>query len=257
MDDVIEQEALGRLGCIRLQRPGALALADRVPCPDRVLVQGGHMRHRHHDLAMGRGHPRPIALGKAVRLPDLRRNIERVPPVDLPQPGVLRPPGMVHRHRPLGQGVDGKALVRLGKRRIPDRQRVHRLGIARLQMLRRRQPVLALGGQLEPAQRFAPEREQVRRRLVVQPDLDGPILIGRVPRLVELRLVRDVGNPEAAVLLVFLDLVRVRRTTPVLVPISAPTRQRPDARPALMVLDVVGVIRVFLAAILVHEPWQA
>jgi hypothetical protein len=53
VDQVVEQEALGGLGRVLGQRPGALALADGVPGPDRVFVERGHARDRHLDLAMG------------------------------------------------------------------------------------------------------------------------------------------------------------------------------------------------------------
>ena len=50
VDQVVQQEALGGLRRVLVQRPGALALADGVPGPDRVFVQRGHVGDRHRDL---------------------------------------------------------------------------------------------------------------------------------------------------------------------------------------------------------------
>ena len=148
-------------------------------------------------------------------------------------------------HRPLGERVDVELVdvdVGVLEGLVPDRQRVHRALDPLAQVLGRLLVAMALGGELELAQRLDVEVEGVELRRVVDADLDRPILVGLVPRLVELRLFRDVTDPETAVLDVFLQLVRVGLAAAVLVAVlAAPTGERADAGAAFVVLDVVAV----------------
>ena len=54
--------------------------------------------------------PDPIVMHQAQRLGLAARHVQLVGAVDLPQPGIHRAPGMVHRHRPLGDGGEVEAL---------------------------------------------------------------------------------------------------------------------------------------------------
>ena len=117
---------------------------------------------------------------------------------------------------------------------------------------------VAFGGKLKAAQRLDIERKQIGLRRVIDAHADGPILIGGVPRLVVIRALGDVIDEETAVFDIAVDLLGVRRPAPgVFAILTAEPGQRPNARTAFVAGDVVGVVFVFLGAILVHEPRQA
>ena len=104
-DQVVEQKALAELGRVGSEVPGAAALADRVPGPHRVRVDPVHQLGRHADPAVMARHPDPVVVGEAERPAVDPVHEQPVVAEDLPQPGILRVPGMVHLHRPLGQRV--------------------------------------------------------------------------------------------------------------------------------------------------------
>ena len=127
-------------GC---ELPGAVGLADRVPGPhgaglDRLAVA----QHAAH-LAPLALDPAPAAVGDAGALRGQRIDVQVVVAVDLAQPGVLRIPRVVHRHRPLRDRVErigGEVGRGLFERRVPERQRIE-VGVDALaQMLGRLAP---------------------------------------------------------------------------------------------------------------------
>src|SRR6056297_2427741 len=161
-------------------------------------------------------------------------------PVDLAQPSVLAAPAMIHCHRALCQcvnreffGVDAAIL----EWRIPDRQRVQRFADAFAQVVGGLALAMALGGQLEAAQRLDIEVEDIGLWAVKYPQLHGPVLIDHVPRLVVAGGVGDVLHEEAAILDIAVQLLGVGRTAPVAWAslTLAPARQRADARLALVI----------------------
>src|SRR5690606_17590874 len=165
----------------------------------------------HDDLARARGDTGPVAVLEPQLLPDTRGDIERVFPVDLPQPGILRAPGVIHRHRPLGECMEGEAVVRfLTEWRIPYRQRIHRLFQPSPQVFGRLAVAMPLGGPPEPLQGLAPEREEVWQRFVEESKAYRPILIGDVPGFEEARLLRHGRDAESAVRDIAVQLVGVR-----------------------------------------------
>ena len=115
----------------------------------------------------------------------------------------------------------------------------------------------ALRSQLEAAQRLAPETEEIGAGSVGDTQRDRPVLVLRVPRLVERGLLGDVRDPESAVLDVFRDLVRIWRATPMFVALAAPAGKRADSRHPFVVLHVVGVVLVLWRSVRIHEPGQA
>ncbi len=121
--------------------------------------------------------------------------------------------------------------------RIPDRQRVHREPDLAAQGLGGLAGAMAFGGQLEPAQRFDVELERYRAGRVVEAHRHRPVLIGAVERFVVGGVLGDVGDPEAAVGDVAVQLVGVRIAAPVLQAVLA-TRQ-PGQRADAGAADVV------------------
>ncbi len=142
--------------------------------------------------------------------------------MDLAQPCVLAAPGMVHRSRALGEGVQRELFSRyllLLKRLVPDWQRIKVVLDPLPQMIGRLTFAFTFGAQLELAHRLNIQLEKIWLFLVEQADLHRPFLIGLVPRFEVQRLFRDVVNPEAAIVDILLDLVRVRIAAPVLIAI--------------------------------------
>ena len=108
-DQVVQQEAQARFVGRRGQLPGAAGLADRVPGPDRVgfrrLAVADHAANPAHLLSTQ--HQPPSAMPAAPAVSGLTCRV--VVAVDRTQPGVLRVPRVIHRHRPLGDRAEGKA----------------------------------------------------------------------------------------------------------------------------------------------------
>ena len=177
--------------------------------------------------------------------------------MQLAQPCVLAAPRVVHRHRALGERVNVIALSALRIAVIPDRQGRHGLLDPFAQMVGGLAFAMTFGSQLKPPQRFDVEREQIGLRRVIDAHADGPVLIGSVPRLVVVRPLRDMIDEEAAVFNIAVNLLGVRRPAPDILAVFAPEPgQRANARTAFVAGDVVGVVFVFLAAVLVHETRQ-
>ena len=110
-DQVVEQEALAELGRIGSEVPRTAALADRIPGPHRVGIDPVHQLGRNADPAVMARQPDPVLLGEAKGAADRPVDEQPVVAEDLAQPGVLRVPGMVHLHRPLGEGVQREAAA--------------------------------------------------------------------------------------------------------------------------------------------------
>src|SRR6056297_4100881 len=94
---MVEQESLLGLGRVVVETPGTLALADGVPRPDRMRVHPVHQA----DLALHppemRGDPDPVVVHDTDPRAEIAVDVEPVLRRDLPQPRVLRAPGMVDR----------------------------------------------------------------------------------------------------------------------------------------------------------------
>ena len=129
-DDVVEQEAAAwtsGASAARFQAPARLPMAFQVHtvsgltpsisliCAFTLAVHG--FRSRPSRRRRGRAARRSRAMDE-----------QAVPAVDLPQPGVLRAPGMIHLHRPLrharAAGSASLSTAALLERRVPERQRV-------------------------------------------------------------------------------------------------------------------------------------
>ena len=141
-----------------------------------------------------------------------------------------------------------------GGGRIPDRQRIKGLpdGVAQV---RRRLPVaMPLSGELEFPQRFLIYIKGIRLRGIVEPHADGPVLIGRVGHLEELGFFGDVRHPEAAILDIAIELIRIRRAAPVAA--VPPSCKRPDTGAPLVRYDVVCIVLVGRRPVLIDESGQ-
>ncbi len=115
-------------GASRSRRPGALP-ACRSPFQVQMVLALARLGAGDLDLdaAVMRGHPHPVAVDEAELVADRTRHEQHVLRVDLPQPGVHRAPGMVHRRGPLGDGVQRIFVpvdLRLLERLVPVGQRV-------------------------------------------------------------------------------------------------------------------------------------
>src|SRR5690625_4559634 len=105
MDQVIQKKSPLCFWRITRKRPGALALPDGIPCPERLGVDGFHPCNTHLDPCMMRDHPRPVASLQSDLIADRPRHIERVLGMDLAKPGILAVPGMIHGGGALCDGV--------------------------------------------------------------------------------------------------------------------------------------------------------
>src|SRR5947207_15904656 len=102
-------------------------------------------------------HEDPIIVGEAEGARGDPVHEQAVLAEDLPQPGILRVPGMVHLHRPLGDRVQWKAAgIGAGflERRVPEGQGVEIGPDARAVLLRRLYWPLALCRGPEALQRL-------------------------------------------------------------------------------------------------------
>src|SRR3984893_16692014 len=127
-DEVVEQEADTRFRCILVERPCTRTLADRIPRPDGVRIDPVHEARPAFELAVAALDPDPVLILDS----QLHRNIAmQVNPVfrkDLAEPGILRAPRMVHRHRALSDRVERETLLVnecLFDRLVPDGKRLH------------------------------------------------------------------------------------------------------------------------------------
>ena len=87
--------------------------------------------------------------------------VQPVLAMDLAQPGVLRAPGMIHRHRPLGDRVEREGVradLALLERDVPERQGIE-IGLhPRPVVVRRLHRAMALGSEAEFLQDLAVEQ---------------------------------------------------------------------------------------------------
>ena len=172
-------------------------------------------------------------------------NIEPIGSMNLPKPGILGAPGMVHGHGTLGDRVKGISLRvgrRLVQRLIPERQRI-KVGLDTVPLALGRDVVpVAAGGEPELLQRLAVELADHRIGGFHEAVFPGMGEIAVVDVAEELVLVGKLLPPETAVLYIFIQLARVGRALPGLRAILAPpTGQRTDPRLAFMVGDVVRI----------------
>ena len=157
---MVEQKAFLRLGRVFRQVPGSPAFADRIPGPDRIVIDAVHEAHLRLDLAVAGRDPYPVVVFDVERCPSTVTHIEAVAAVDLAQPSIHRAPTMIHRHRPLGDRVHREFGVIIGqifKRLIPERQRVEERADALAMDLRRLRDTVAIRGQPELLKNFAVE----------------------------------------------------------------------------------------------------
>src|SRR6185369_491526 len=163
-------------------------------------------------LAVRAFDPDPIAVAEAQALAQLARDEQGIARLDLPQPGILPAPGMIHVHRALGDRVQHVtfAVGRRAERRIPARQRVEPLGDARAQMLRRLTRAVAFGRELELAQGLGIKLQHDLLRLVEETARDRPFEEIAVGEAIEARLLRNLSPPEAAILDIAVELPAVR-----------------------------------------------
>src|SRR3954463_10198721 len=136
--------------------PSAGALPDGVPGPPRIRVDPVHQLDLRLDPPGMARHPNPIVLGDAETACRQLMNEQPVLPEDLAQAGILRVPGMVHLHRPLGDCVQRKAVAVDAlalEGRVPDRQWVEIALDARSVLLGRLPRTVALRRQSEALQR--------------------------------------------------------------------------------------------------------
>ena len=181
--------------------------------------------------------------------------------MDLPQPGIHRTPGVIHRHRPLGDGGKGEVVQVLAfvfQRRVPDGQRVAIARHPRAQRRRRLAFPMPFRREAEFLQGLRPDLQDHLIGVGDQPHRLGAVQIGLVGVLEPLLFGRQVIAPEAAIVDVALQLVGVRLAEPLLAAIRpAEAGQRADAGRTLMVHDVVRVVLEARGAILLHEGRQA
>ena len=80
----------------------------RFHAPERLPIafHAFHQADLHLDAAVVADHPDPVVILDAFKLGLEAVHVQPVAGMDLAQPRILRAPGMVHRHRPLGDGEE-------------------------------------------------------------------------------------------------------------------------------------------------------
>src|SRR5262245_35925290 len=214
-DQMIEEETVGGLGCVRRESPRAALLTDPVPGPHGVRLDAFHRLQLAAHAPAPRFDPYPVAVGE----PELARrtgvHVQVVLREELPQPDVLRIPRVVHDHRPLGERVQRVAVgidPRLFERLVPDRQRVEvsRQPFAILGALRLRAFVETEPSEPELRERLGPELHDHRLDLAEEARRNGLLLVAAVREAVILLAVAPVMGEERAVLDVALPLIGIR-----------------------------------------------
>ncbi len=168
---------------------------------------------------------------------------------------------MVHLHRPLRDRMQREVRVRdlaLLERRVPERQRIE-IGLDALAvLLGRLDGAVAARGEAELLQRLAIELQHDLLDLVDQAHALRGLEIALVGVLVVELVVGQVIAPEALVLDIAVELLRVHRPGPLLVAArTAPAGERADAGLALVVDEVVRIAaRIARAAIGIGEARQ-
>src|SRR5205807_9635309 len=107
---------------------------------------------------------------------------------------------------------------------------------------RHRHIAMAVGREAKLLQLLAVELKDDRVRAVEEARVDRPFEIGAVPRLEIARVLGNFAAPEALVLDVSLELMRIGRAGALTFSIApAPAGQRTLFGPALMVDEVIGI----------------
>ena len=103
---MVEQKAALRFIGVGAQVPGTGRFADGIPGPDGAGLHRFRVTAHAAHLAPLRLHPHPAAIGNALGAGGPGADEQVVVAVNLAQPGILRVPGVVHRHRALGDCVE-------------------------------------------------------------------------------------------------------------------------------------------------------
>ena len=172
---------------------------------------------------------------------------------DLPQPGILRTPGVVHERRSLRhcrQGeVDGRGL-RAFEGFVPDWQRIEIGGDALAVFIRWLSWAVAKRSQAEFLQGFRIQLQRHRIGVGNEAHAHRPVQVIAIGHLVVTPRVRHFRAPESTVGDVALQLVGIGRALAVLVAFgAAPAGQQADAGCAFVAHDVIGIVAVARAAI--------
>src|SRR4029079_1770078 len=85
--------------CVKVPCSGPLA--DCIPGPHGVGIGAIHELERARDCAVWGGDLHPLSVDKAKIARPPTVHVKPVAAEDLPEPGILRSPRMIHRHRPL------------------------------------------------------------------------------------------------------------------------------------------------------------
>src|SRR6516162_8084802 len=244
-NQMIDQESFAELRRRRIEIPGAGALADGIPGPHGFRVDSLHQLGGDTDAALTARQPYPVVLCQAQRPPGRPVDEQSVVAEDLPQPSILRVPGMVHLHWPLRHRVQRKAPTfapRFLERRVPKRQRVE-IGRDPLAMClgRHHLPVPA-AGEAEALKRLDIELQYDRLGSIDESHRNRGFEISLVGVL-EIPLVfGQLMLPKATICDVALELTRIGRPMAGLLTLGAtPAAERSDARPTLVIDDVVGI----------------
>ena len=176
----------------------------------------------------------PSSMPAAQR--DLRIDVEGVVRVDLSQPGVLRVPRVVHRHRPLRDRVE-RELREIGalrlQRLVIERQRIE-VGLDPLAQVVGRLPrdPLALRREAELLEHFRVEMDQDRLGVALDPRALRPLEVALVPVAHVLVGRRQLVLEHAVVPRVHLPLPRIGLAAHELfAALAAPAGEEADARP--------------------------
>ena len=110
-DQVVEQETGLRFVGVGRERPGASRLSNGIPGPDRARLDGLGVARDAAYLAPLRLDPDPVAIGDLVDARGVGIDEQDVVRMNLSQPGVLRIPRVLHRHRSLGYGRERVLLL--------------------------------------------------------------------------------------------------------------------------------------------------
>ena len=167
---------------------------------------------------------------------------------------------MIHRHRPLGDGVQGVIAGQIFfEGRIPEGEGIEVFLDAGAVHFGRLDRSVALGGEAEGLHLLAVKLANDRGVIDDEAHLDG---IGQIVA-VDVAEVLDAGRqflaPEALVLDVAVQLIGIGLAVAGLIAVgAAPAGERPDAGAALMIDDVIGIAAgVFGLAVVVDHAGQA
>ena len=262
VNQMVEQKAVGGFRRIRRQVPRPGAVSDGVPGPDRIGIHTLHQLRRRPDAAVAADHPHLLAVLDVQRLRRLAVDVKRVAAVDLAQPGVMRPPALVHRHRPLGHRVQRIFAAVRGlvlQRRPPHRQRIETVLDTPAQRIGRLHRAEPLRGETEFLQRLGVNLQDDLLRLADKSHGGGVFEIFPVGMAEIALVVGQAVLPESLVLHVTLELRRIGPPGAMrLAAGAAPARQQADAGRALVIGDEIGIAAlVSRPALVIDQAGQA